>query len=160
MTVEDVFSGAKSGLTMFFAYMGTVGEEIGMERAIALDTKTCEAMGAAQGEMIKEQAGIEEFDVQTAGQMLSSAIEQGYGILSERMEETPREVVFRVGRCPVYEAARALGMDDETIEASCRAGPVRFMDAIAKELNADLSYELREFRSGANEPCVEALTMA
>jgi hypothetical protein len=66
MTVEDIFSGAESGLTMFFAYVNEVAGEIGMERAIALDTKVCQAMGAVQGKMMKEQVGIEEFDVQTA----------------------------------------------------------------------------------------------
>ena len=33
-----------------------------MERAIALENKMCEARGAIDGNIIKEQAGVEEFD--------------------------------------------------------------------------------------------------
>jgi len=69
MAVEDTFNGAKAGLTMLHAYTNTVAQAIGMEQALALDTKTCEAMGAAQGKMIKAQAGIEEFDAQAAHQL-------------------------------------------------------------------------------------------
>jgi hypothetical protein len=36
----------------FFAYLNTVGQDIGMERAIALDTKMCEMMGSTVGQAI------------------------------------------------------------------------------------------------------------
>ena len=53
MATEDTFSGAKNAFAYYFAYLNTVGQEIGMERAVALQSKMCEAMGAAQGKMIK-----------------------------------------------------------------------------------------------------------
>jgi len=53
MGSKDTFEGAKNGFTYYFAYLNTVGQEIGMERAVALQSKMCEAMGAAQGKMIK-----------------------------------------------------------------------------------------------------------
>lgn len=160
MAVEDIFTGAQSALTFLNAYINTVAQEIGMERALAVDTQVCEAMGVAQGQMIKEQAGIEEFDAQAAGQVLSKAIEQGFGIVSEPIEESPERMVLKVGRCPVYEAGLAVGMDPEAIEASCRGGAMRFMDAMAKELNPNLSYQLTKFRSGADEPCEETIVLA
>jgi hypothetical protein len=159
MAVEDTFNGAKSGLTLFQAYVNTVAQEIGMERALALDTKMCEAVGATQGKMIKEQTGIEEFDAKSAHPLLLNAIEEGFGILSEVIEESPQRVVFKVGRCPVYEAAEALGMDAEAIEANCRADSIRFMDAMTKQLNPNLSYQLRKFRSAADDFCEEAIVL-
>ena len=110
MAVEDTFNGAKSGLTFMQAYINTVAQEIGKEQALALDTKMEESMGAAQGKMIKEQAGIEEFDAKAAHQLLWNAVEEGFGILSEVIEKGSQRVVFKVGRCPVYEAAQALGI--------------------------------------------------
>jgi len=159
MAVEDTFNGAKAGLTMLHAYTNTVAQAIGMEQALALDTKTCEAMGAAQGKMIKEQAGVEEFDAQAAHQLLSKVTE-GFGILSETIEESPQRVVAKAGRCPVYEAAQALGMDTKAIEASCRAGSIRFMNAMATQLNPNLSYQLTKFRSAADDYCEEAIVLA
>ncbi|MFW6150913.1 MAG: L-2-amino-thiazoline-4-carboxylic acid hydrolase [Chloroflexota bacterium] len=160
MGAEDTFIGAKSGLTFLNAYIGAVAEEIGRERALALDGQVCEAIGAAQGKMMREQAGIDEFDAQAASQMLSGAIYQGFGIVSEAIEESPETVVLKCGRCPVYEAALAVGMDAEAIEATCRVAAIGFMDAMAKELNPGLSYELREFRPAADDSCIETVTLA
>jgi predicted ArsR family transcriptional regulator len=160
MAVEDTFNGAKTGLTLLFAYLNMVGQEIGMERAMALDTKMCEAMGAAQGQMVRQQAGTEEFDTKAASQLLLGSIEKGLGILSETTEEGPQRVVVKIGRCPVYEAAQALGMDAEAIEATCRAGSIRFMDTMAKQFDPNLSYQLTRFRSAADDYCEEAIAVA
>ena len=160
MAVEDTFTGAKSGLTFLNAYSNTVAQAIGEEQALALETTTCEALGAAQGMMIKEQTGVEEFDAKASSQVLSNLIEEGFGILSEVVEESPQGVKLKVGRCPVYEAAQELGMDAEAIEASCRATSIRFMDAVTKQLNPKLSYQLTKFLSGADGFCEEVIVLA
>ena len=49
MGMEDVFNGAKSALTFYDAYLKTVGEEIGMDKAVSLHTKMFETMGEMQG---------------------------------------------------------------------------------------------------------------
>src|SRR4030042_2078087 len=110
MAVDDTFNGAMSGYLMLHAYSNTVAEAIGMEQALALATKSSETMGAMEGKMYKEQAGIEEFDTKAAYQGLIASIE-GVGILSEVIEEGPQKIIFKVGRCPIYEAAQALGME-------------------------------------------------
>ncbi|MBW2410587.1 MAG: hypothetical protein JRF72_12370, partial [Deltaproteobacteria bacterium] len=61
MGIEDTYNGAASAMTFFNAYIQTVAEEIGMDKAVGLYTKMCENMGAMQGGMLKEQAGLEEF---------------------------------------------------------------------------------------------------
>jgi len=160
MAIEDTFFGAKTGLSLLFAYMATVAQELGMERAIELDRKMCTAMGAAQGKLVKAQAGVESFDAQTARQVLLAAIEQGFGIPSKPTEESPERAMLRVGRCPVYEAAAAVGLDPATIEATCRAGAISFMNAMAKELNPDLEYQLEEFRSSADGTCQESIVLS
>lgn len=126
-----------------------------MEPALALDDQVCEAMGATQGKMTKEQSGIDEFDAKTANQMLSHAIRHGFGMLSEPIKESPERVVLSVGRCPIYEAALAVGMDPEAIEASWRPSAIGFMDGMAKALNPELSYRVQAFRSSPEDHCVE-----
>ncbi len=159
MAVEDTFNGAKTALTLLHAYINTVAQGIGMEQALAMDTMMCEAMGAAQGRMLQAQVGNGEFDAQTAHPLLRSAIEQGFGILSEVIEESPQRVVLKIARCPVFEAAQALGMDAEAIKTSCRASSIPFMAAMAKQLNPNLSYQLVEFRTSADDCCEEAIVL-
>ena len=50
-------------------------------------------------------------------------------------------------------------MDGATIEAMCRAGAIRYMDMMVKQLNPNLSYLLREFRSSADGYCVEEVVL-
>jgi hypothetical protein len=159
MAVEDTFNGARNAFSFVFAYINTVGQEIGMERAIALDTKMCETMGAVQGKMLKEQAGVEEVDAQTAAALAGKLIEEAFGIKSEVAETSPQRVVTRIGRCPLYEAAQMLGTDAAVIEALCRAGAIRNMDSITKQLNPDLSYQLSKFRSSADDFCEEVIVL-
>jgi hypothetical protein len=158
MASEDAFMGAKTALTLLDAYVNTVAQEIGMERAIALMTKMCEFAGAMQGKMMKEQSVIKEFDAKAAWSLVKS-FKDRLGESYEVLEESPQRVVVRNGRCPIYEAAQTLGMDAKTIETSCRAGPMRFMDAAAKQLNPNLSLRVREFRSTPDGFCDEEIVL-
>jgi hypothetical protein len=143
MASTDTFNGAKSAFTFFYAYLNAVGQEIGMERAIALDAKMCEMMGAAQGRAMKDQAGLHEIDIAMAASLAGRSIEEALGISSEAIEESAQRIASKVGRCPVYEAAEALGMDGASIEAICRASSLRYMDTMVKQWNPHLSYRLR-----------------
>lgn len=50
-----------------------------------------------------------------------------------------------------------LGLDNKTMETMCRGGPARLMDTISKQINPNLTYQLRKFRSGAEDCCEEAI---
>lgn len=160
MATADIFTGAKNAYTFLFAYLNTVGQEIGMERAMALDTRMCEAMGAAQGMAMKEQAGMEELSIQAVSSLNERFLEDGLGITSQPLEEDAHKHLFKVGRCPLYEAAAELGMDHDSIEALCRSGAIRFMDTMVKQMNPALSYQLQQFRSSAEDSCVEAMYLS
>jgi hypothetical protein len=159
MASTDAFHGAKSAFTFFHAYLNAVGQEIGMERAIALDAKTCEMMGAAQGKAMKDQAGIGEMDIAIAASLAVRSIDEALGISSEVIQESAQRIASKVGRCPIYEAAEALGMDGASIEAMCRASSLRYMDTMVKQLNPHLSYRLSEFRPSADGCCVEEVAL-
>jgi hypothetical protein len=160
MANEDTFNGAKNAFTYMFAYLNTVGQDIGMERALALDTKMCEAMGAAQGTALKQLTGKEHASLHAATLLTESFLEDGLGITSEFLEEDASKRLFKVGRCPLYEAAEALGMDSASIEGLCRGGAIQFMDTLVKQLNPAFSYQLREFRSSAEDSCVEGILLS
>jgi len=157
MASKDAFTGAKTALIMFYAYVNTVAQEIGMERAVSLITKTCEYLGTMQGQILKEQARISECDAKTARSLMKTLTEDT-GMKVQVIEESPKRVVIRSGNCPVYEAARTLGMDGKAIEAMCRAGS-RFDDMLVKQLNPSLSFRLRKFRSTLDDFCEEEIVL-
>jgi hypothetical protein len=140
------------------AYMNAVAQELGWERAIALYSDMAEGLGALQGKMIKEQAGIEDVDAETAHKLLKSVLDS-LGMCSEVIEAGPQRVVSRPGRCPIYDSARMMGIDHETIEKLCRAGAIRSMAAMTRQLNPDLSYELRAFRASPDGSCIEEIVL-
>ena len=158
MAIEDTFNGAKNAQTFFYAYFNAVAQEIGMERALALNTKMAEVMGANMGKMIKEQSGVEEFDPKAAAlQVINMA--EGLGNILEVIEESPQKVVIKCGKCPSYEAAQLAGLDAKTIEAECRAGALRVLDTMVKQLNPDLNYKLTKFRSASDDFCEEEIVL-
>jgi hypothetical protein len=159
MATTDTLHGATNAFTFYFAYLNGVAQEIGMEQAITLDAQVSEMMGAAQGQAIRDQAGLDDIDLATGAALANAAIEEGLGISSEALEKSAYRIVSRVGRCPIYEAAQAVGMDNESIEAVCRAGALRYMDTMVKQWNPNLSYRLREFRSSADGHCIEEVVV-
>ena len=159
MPNEDTFNGAKGAFMVYQTLFNVLTEELGQERALALNVKANERTGTEIGRMIKEQTGVEEMDIKGATTLVRNAIEQSFGIVSEVTEESDNRVVFKLDRCPVHEAARDTGMDAETIEAQCRSGAVTYMSTMLKQLNPNLDYELVRCRATADEPCEEAITL-
>jgi hypothetical protein len=160
MAMEDKFDGAKTAFGFYFAYLNAVAQEMGMEKATALSSKVFETMGTMQGRMIKEQAGAREFDAKGAGMQASDVIAEAIGIRSEMIEGTPQKAVMKCGRCPVYEAAQMAGLDTKTTETLCRGSSLKFMDAMVKQLNPNLSYKLKKSRSTADDFCEEEVALS
>ena len=148
-----------------FAYAGLFGitgaliEEVGLEKSIEIRSEVFRKIGTAQGKMLKEQAGIEgEVDAQTAHQLIEPLV-QTIGIVTEPIEAGPDQVVMRVGPCPVYNAAAAVGWDPEMMKIGCEAGAMNFMDAVVKQLNPNLSMRLAEFREEPGSCCLEEIVI-
>jgi hypothetical protein len=159
MTVADTFRGAKSGLTFLFAYQNTVAHDIGRERALALNSKMTKALGTAQGKALRERVDVQAIPPKLAASLAGEFLEQALGIRSQAVDGSARSVEIEVGRCPIYEAAEALGLEHTAIEALCQAGSIPYMDALIKQFNPDLAYDLRRFRPSADASCVEVIAL-
>ena len=156
MAIEDTYNGATAAMTFMNAYIKTVAEEVGMDKALGLLTIMCESMGTMQGKILKEQAGADELNAKAAWSLVKS-VPVGIGIGAEVIKESQQEIVIKAGRCPLYSSGQMLGFDNQTMETMCRKGSARLMDTMTKELNPNLRYELRKFRSGADDFCEEAI---
>lgn len=161
MSLTDSFNGAKIAYSDYFSYINTVIEELGMEHTCALLTRSDEARGTLVGKGIKEHSAGKEFDaIETAKTILSMANE--IGAVDDVLEQSPQKVVTvtKFGNCPLYEAAKIAGFNDITIEQLCHASSLRFFDTMVKQLNPNLSYQLRKFRSAEDGGCVEEIVLA
>ena len=158
MTKEDAFNSAKNAFSFNGAFFNNVAQEIGLEQALKIITKTSETIGEQYGQMTKEQMDITELDAKTAAMVIKSVV-SGYGISNIDTEEKPTSVLIKVHGCPVYEGYRAVGIDDETIEATCRKGALRQLDTFFKQLDPNASYQLNKFRSGPGDCCEEEITL-
>lgn len=159
MATDDRLEGARNGLAFNYAYLNVVAQDIGMDRAIALSSRADTMMGEIQGKRLRERAGGNDVDLETAAEMSLKMIKDGFGISTEIVESTPNKVTFRCTRCPVFEAAQSVGMDTGTIETLCRTGSLKFMDAVVKQLNPKLSYELTHFRTAPDHQCEEQIVL-
>ncbi len=158
MTLEDTFDGAKNAFIMLDAFVNTVIKEIGENKAYGMMEETCLNMGALQGKMSKSQARrekIKEMNPSNAAILASDAI-KGFGIASEILKESDEKVSIKVKKCPVYEAAKMMGLDPEPF---CRSSSLPFMDSLVKELNPNLQYGLEKFRTGQDDFCEESISL-
>jgi len=156
---EDAINGARFAYAAYDAFQAAVAQELGLGRTLALQAKALGSLGAAQGEMLKQQAGIEEADIQTVARLLLTMLDSaGFG--TEIVEVSPRRVAYKAARCPVYEAGQMMGVDQATIEAGCRSGAICFVDAVVQRLNPSLRCRLHAFRTGADDGCVEEIVVA
>ena len=133
-------------------------KEIGEDKAYSMIEKSCQNMGALQGKMSKSQARrekIKEMNPSNVAFLASDAI-KGFGIASEILKESDEKVSIKVKRCPVYEAAKMMGLDPEPL---CRSSSLPFMDSLVKELNPNLQYKLEKFRIGQDDFCEESISL-
>jgi hypothetical protein len=160
MSTKDTFNGAKTAYTDYYTCFNTVAKKIGMASALSLMTKSDVARGKEIGKKIKDEAGGKVFGLEEAADIIIN-MAKGIGGIDDVLEKGPKKIVTltKFGNCPVYEAAKEVGLDDNTIEAMCRAGSRRFLDEVAKQLNPELSYRLREFRSEVCGGCVEEIVL-
>lgn len=154
----DIFKGATMGYMNYYSFINTLIDELGMEKTFALMTKSDEARGIRVGKSMKEEAGEKEFDIhETLLTIVDMAKE--IGGIDDIVEDTKDRAatVTGFGNCPVYEAAKATGMDDQMIEAMCRASACVFLDNVVKQLNPELTYKVSKFRDAECGGCLEEI---
>jgi len=135
-----------------------VVKDIGEDKTYDMIETTCKSMGSLQGKMLKSQARREKIKEMTPknASLLGSEAIKGFGIETEILKESDEKVSIKVGKCPVYEASKMMGLDPESL---CRRSAIPFMNCLVKELNPNLQYELEKFRAGQDDFCEESIVL-
>jgi serine/threonine protein kinase len=105
---------------------------------------------------LKDRVGTQRVNATEAAELLMELVGV-VGFEPEFLEQSPKRVVVKPGRCPVYEAGRALGMDHSAIESLCRTRIFPRMERAVKELNPELRTGLVRFRAGKDDSCIEEI---
>ncbi|MCJ7548928.1 MAG: L-2-amino-thiazoline-4-carboxylic acid hydrolase [Anaerolineae bacterium] len=160
MSQQDAFKAATFSYSGLFAIFGALAQQTGFESVMELDANVFRQLGQVQGQMFRDQAGIDgDVDAQMAFGILRGVVDT-LGIDYKVLEETPSRVAIEVGPCPIHEAAKAVGWEHDMIAASCNAGSMHFLDAAAKQLNPKLTWRLVKFRGDDCQGCVEELVLS
>jgi len=141
MASIEAFNAAKNMASMYGAFFKTVAQEIGMERALALQSKAYETFGPELAEMFKEP------DLKK----VASKIQEMYtssGTVAETNVE-PTKIVSKVLKCPWYEGLQAAGLSHEEIMAWCQhSGEGEILPNVTSTVR---------FRSSADDFCIEEI---
>ncbi len=159
MASQDAYNAAAFAYAGNHALLGAVIQEMGPEKAVALDGQIYTQLGAAQGRQLKAQAGIEgDADLQTTFAVLSQVMTT-LGIDYDVIERSPELIAVKVGRCPIYAGAAAVGWENQMIAVTCGAAAMGFLDAAAKQFNPKLTWRMRTFRTNLEDGCIEELVL-
>ena len=158
MSDKDVLSGATVAYTAYFSYVKTLMNEMGKEKALAYMMQSDTERGTKAGAEIKAEAGGKDFSVKETMETIVE-MAKGIGGIDTVLEVTDdrAKTVTAFGKCPVYEAGKAVGMEDEEIETLCRASSLPFLDSVVRQLNPNLCYTVTGFRSEEYQGCVEEI---
>jgi predicted ester cyclase len=149
---EAVFNAAKAAYSAYGGLLKDVAQEMGMEKAVALHAKRCQAFYVALAGVTRDRLGASEFDLNALSSALKDVNNTIFGCTFEP-EEEPGSLTFKYFQCPIYEGFRSAGLDHEAIELICTGGESSGLAEMKKAL-PQLSCALR-FRSAPDQPCVQ-----
>ena len=142
MASTEAFNAAKNVVGMYGIFFKTVAQEIGMERALALQSKAYETFGSELAEMFKEP------DLNKLASQINE-MNKGYGTVAETNVE-PTKIVFKILKCPWYEGLQAAGLSQEEIRAWCQHSG-------EGQILPNITGSIVRFRSSADDYCIEEI---
>ncbi len=126
-----------------------------MTRALEILATTYEDIGAYRGLNYKNQSEIKNFNAEKAFPILKKVVEE-LGMDYEIQQMDPEKVVVKLGRCPIFEAAKFGGLDPENF---CHCGAMKYMNTLLDQLNPKLEYEINKIKAEEKDFCITTLKL-
>ena len=159
MAQDEVFKVATKLFGQYGAFFKVVAQEVGMEKALDLHVKAHEDQGIASGKMLKETIDNEKADIQKISSILRES-NLSIGIDSNLEQSNSTLALFKNFRCPMYDGYRAGWLDDETAEALCQKGAPAKLGTMLKQIDPNITYKLKSYRSKPDEACEEEISIS
>ncbi len=155
MSKKDSFNAFKQAMSIYAGFFKDVVQEVGLERAIALNAKQGKAMGAELAGMIKDELGRKKLNCAVLEHVMAKAV-LNLGMTSE-FETKGRTLKVKHTHCPLYEGWLGGGLDHQTIETMCQQMSASEYDEIKKAFPQFRGCV--KVRSTAGEPCFEEFSI-
>lgn len=157
---DYIFKGAETAYMSSCSYIKSVMETIGVEETLNLMQQTDEKRGIQVGKAMKAELGNRDLDMDELLEVIVK-MAKDIGGMDTIIEKTPEKAVTvtGMGKCPIYEAAKSIGMSDSEIEKMCRASSAVFLDKVVEQLNPKFTYQVKKFRSLEDGGCVEEIVV-
>jgi hypothetical protein len=151
MEREDAFNASVGSMNMYGALFKLVVKEVGIDRALKLNSAVAELYGDQMGKALKESLADKKFNIKDLNKVLIPML-KGWGI-SPEIKETSKSITLRMDKCPQYEGFKMAGLDHETIEKMCTTMSKAEYEAINKYI-PELEIKIK-FRESPKDACVE-----
>lgn len=156
--MEERFVGASTAYIPYCAYVEALIKNIGEDKTFEILSASEKSRGIKVGKSVKKENPDVEYDLKKTMETIVEMASQIAGIdIVIELNDKRAVTLTQFGKCPVYEAAHSCGIPDEEIEKLCRAGSLVFLDNVVKQLNPELTYKVRKFRSQEDGGCVEEI---
>lgn len=152
--------GATTGYVFLGAYEKAMLAEFGQERATALHEEVLQFLTQTYAQMIRDETGMEEFDLEAIYSIISKLLGENMGYVFTVIERTPTRIMYTLGRCPIYDSSELLGMEGAVLQERCEPMALAFLNSLLKELNPNVSAHLNSFRQTADDYCIESLVLS
>ena len=152
---DQLFKPARANFIAFAEYVYKVSQQLGMKKASSLLKESFENMATYQGLRLKNQSGFDYIDAESAYSLIK-VIPEGLGIEHEVIETSPFNVVIRVFKSPLYDAAKIVGLNPEKFH---RDSAICYMERIVQQFNPELHYELVKFKFTDDDYIVEQIVL-
>ncbi len=150
---KQLFNSVRSVYIALAAYVSKVGEEIGMDKALKVLSRTFGEIGRYQGKKLKKILEKENPNATEAFEVIKN-VPFSLGINLMIPEKDSSKVIARLDKCPIFECADVVGINPAVF---CDNTAVPYYDMIAKELNPDLKFERNKIKSNQEDFCEEQI---
>ncbi|MHA1148633.1 MAG: L-2-amino-thiazoline-4-carboxylic acid hydrolase [Promethearchaeota archaeon] len=152
---EQLFKSVRSVYIALAAYVNKVGEEIGMDKALDLLSKSFSEIGGYQGKKLKKKTNLDNANASEAYELIKQVpLSLGINLMIPKNEAN--KLKTRLDKCPIFESAKVVGIYPESF---CDNTAVPYYDAVAKQLNSELEFQRTKIKSSEIDFCEEQLIL-
>lgn len=149
------YEAIKSSFTFYGKFFQAVAQEIGLDKALALNAAQGRELGAFVASLIDARAAGRPPDTRA----LAAAAREYYDAFGVTCSarQTPGKVVVTATLCPIYDGLAAAGLDHHTIQAVCTSLGATQHAALHDSCPAVAA--TLDFRAAPGAPCVEEFAL-
>ncbi len=153
---KAAFNAAKAAFSAYGGLLKDVAQELGMDKAVDLHARRCEAFYVSLAGMITSRMGDKGFDLSIVSAVFKDVNHSFFGSVCE-IEESPGTLRCSYTECPIYDGLSSAGLDHQAIELICTGGESKGLEKFRGAF-PQVSCSLK-FRAASDQSCVQEFAL-